>query len=222
MVAEFFQVLSSAAVPNLVSNGLKWNCNKVGVFNSKSFYTALNNRSGVLFSWKSVWKVKAPSRVAFFIWLAAWGKIFTCDNLMRRGYTMAGWCCMCQCVNETVDHLLIHCSAIQILSNFVFRAFRIHWILPRRVLELLCGWWNWFGRHQSNIWNLIPHCLMWMVWRERNSRTFEDKKKSANQFLGSFVESFFEWARAWSFIDTITVHDFVAGLHVDLSFISVL
>jgi hypothetical protein len=90
MVAKFFQVLSSAAVPNLVSNELKWNCNKAGMFDSRSFYAALNNKSGVLFPWKSVWKVKAPPRVAFFIWSAAWGKILTCDNLMRIGYTMAG------------------------------------------------------------------------------------------------------------------------------------
>jgi hypothetical protein len=122
MVAEFFQVLSSVAVPNLVPDGLKWKCNKAGVFDSKSFYAALSNRPGVLFPWKSVWKVKAPPRVAFFIWSAAWGKILTCDNLMRRGYTMAGWCCMCQCAEETVDHLLIHCSAIQPRWSFVFRA----------------------------------------------------------------------------------------------------
>ncbi len=48
---------------------------------------------------------------------------------------------------------------------------------------------------------------MWMVWRERNSRTFEDKRKSADQLLGSFVESLFEWSRAWGFTNTITVHD---------------
>jgi hypothetical protein len=115
MVVEFFHVLSSVAVPNLVPDGLKWNCNKDGVFDSRSFYVALNNRPGLLLTWKSVWKVKAPPRVVFFIWSAAWGKILTCDNLMHRGYTMAGWCCMCQCAKETVDHLLIHCSAIQTL-----------------------------------------------------------------------------------------------------------
>ena len=214
--------MSLVAVPNLHLDGLKWKCNKAGVFDSKSFYAALSNRPGVVFPWKSVWKVKAPPRVAFFIWSAAWGKILTCDNLMRRGYTMAGWCCMCQCAEETVDHLLIHCSAIQPLWSFVFRAFHIHWTLPYRVLDLLGGWWNWLGRHQSNIWNLIPHCLMWTVWRERNSRTFEDKKKSADQLLGSFVESLFEWSRAWGFSTTITVHDFVVGLQADLSYVSAL
>jgi hypothetical protein len=30
---------------------------------------------------KGIWGVKAPRRVAFFVWMAAWGKILTCDNL---------------------------------------------------------------------------------------------------------------------------------------------
>uniref|UniRef100_A0A2N9F7K2 Reverse transcriptase zinc-binding domain-containing protein n=1 Tax=Fagus sylvatica TaxID=28930 RepID=A0A2N9F7K2_FAGSY len=66
-----------------------------GVFDAKSFYHALDGRQVVPFPWKAIWRVKAPRRVSFFVWSAAWGKILTCDNLMRRGYSMAGWCCMC-------------------------------------------------------------------------------------------------------------------------------
>jgi hypothetical protein len=28
----------------------------------------------------------------FFLWLAAWNKILTCDNLIRRAYTVTSWC----------------------------------------------------------------------------------------------------------------------------------
>ena len=48
---------------------------------------------------------------------------------------------------------------------------------------------------------------MWTVWRERNSRTFEDVMKSTDQLLGSFVESLFDWSRAGGFTTTNTVHD---------------
>uniref|UniRef100_A0A2N9EHD8 Reverse transcriptase zinc-binding domain-containing protein n=1 Tax=Fagus sylvatica TaxID=28930 RepID=A0A2N9EHD8_FAGSY len=95
----------------MAPDGLTWKCSKAGVFDSRSFYEVLNDRPGVVFPWKSIWKAKAPPRVAFFIWSMAWGKILTSDNLMHRGYTMVGWCCMCQCDGETVDHLLIHCCA---------------------------------------------------------------------------------------------------------------
>jgi hypothetical protein len=89
-------------------------------------------------------------------------------------------------------------------------------------MDLLFGWWNWLGRHQSNIWNLAPLCLMWTVWRERNSRTFEDEKKSADQLLGSFVESLFDWSRAGGFTTAKTVHDFVDVLHSEFSHTSLL
>ena len=192
---------------------LRWTLCKDGVFTSRSFYYALSNRVGVNFPWKSIWKVKAPPRVAFFIWTAAWGRILTCDNLMRRGYIMARWCCMCRCEGEIVDHLLLHCHVVQKLWNYVFGAFHIHWVMPWRVVDLFLGWRNWFGKHHSHIWNLIPLCLMWTVWRERNSRTFEDVSSSFDQILGNFVMSLYEWARIWGFTTADTVTEFVASWH---------
>jgi hypothetical protein len=35
------------------------------------------------FMWKSIWKVKVPPRVAFFVWTATLGKILTLDNLRK-------------------------------------------------------------------------------------------------------------------------------------------
>uniref|UniRef100_A0A2N9ESY8 PARP catalytic domain-containing protein n=1 Tax=Fagus sylvatica TaxID=28930 RepID=A0A2N9ESY8_FAGSY len=217
VVVEFFQFLHShmvpIAAPNVAPDGLRWKPCKDGVFASRSFYYALIDRRGVRFPWKSIWRVRAPPRVAFFVWTATWGRILTCDNLMRRGYTMAGWCCMCCCDGETVDHLLLHCSAAQKLWNFVFLTFRVHWVLPRQVADLLFGWHNWFGKHHSHIWNLIPLCLMWTVWRERNLRTFEDLSSSLDQLLGTFVTSLFDWSRTWGFTTAVTVTEFAASWH---------
>ena len=146
VVAEFFQFLHShkfpIAAPNVAPDGLRWKLCKDGAFASCSFYYALLDRQGVRFPWKSIWRVKAPPRVAFFIWTATWGRILTFDNLMWQGYTMAGWCCMCCCDGETVDYLLLHCSATQKLWNYVFLTFRVHWVLPRQVMDLLFGWHN--------------------------------------------------------------------------------
>ena len=33
---------------------------------------------------------------------------------------------------------------------------------------------------------MVPTCLMWLIWRERNTRTFEDVEKSA-EFLKSLL-----------------------------------
>ena len=44
----------------------------------------------------------------FFVCTMAWGKILTCEDLFKRGYTIEGWCCICRCSKETVYHILIH------------------------------------------------------------------------------------------------------------------
>ena len=91
----------------------------------KSFYRALAGHFAIYFPWRAIWRVKAPRRVSFFLWSAAWGKILTCDNLMRRGFAMAGWCCMCRSVGETRPHLLIHCVMASDLWHLVLRSFGV-------------------------------------------------------------------------------------------------
>ena len=73
------------------------------------------------------------------------------------------------------DHLLIHCAIASDLWNTVLRSFGVLWVFPDRIENLLFGWHNCFGKHNSEVWNLVPLCLMWTVWRERNRRTFEDE-----------------------------------------------
>ena len=113
-----------------------WRLTRSGVFDIRSLYTTLRGSHEVKFPWKIIWGVKAPRRVAYFVWSAAWGKILTCDNLMRRGYALVGWCCMCQCNGETMDHLLLHCPRAAVLWSYVFRSDWIQLVLPGLVVDL--------------------------------------------------------------------------------------
>ena len=49
--------------------------------------------------------------------------------------------------------------------------------MPTMVASLLLGWRNWLGKHFSNVWNMVPACLMWLLWWERNTCTFEDTER---------------------------------------------
>jgi hypothetical protein len=66
---------------------------------------------------------------------------------------MANWCCMCRSSGEIVDHLLLHCSIAFELWSFTFQSFGIQWVPPSRVMDLLFGWRNWFGKHESHVGN---------------------------------------------------------------------
>ena len=89
-----------------------WKLRRSGEFDVSSYYCALQASTRIHFLWKIIWGVKALRCISFFTWTAARGKILTCDNLMRRGHVLAGWCCMCKNHWETKDHLLLHCELL--------------------------------------------------------------------------------------------------------------
>ena len=205
----FFYLLHSYVTWREDVDKLIWKLNRKGIFDSHSFYHALHPPTEVCFPWKSIWGVKAPWRVAFFVWFAVWGQILTCDNLMKRGYVIANWCCMCKNAAETVDLLFLHCGVAGEIWSFVFRSFGIDWVLSNRVIELLFGWWNWFGKNSLSVWNLIPSCLMWTIWRERNSRTFEDIEGLVGKIIGIFIGSLYDWSWTWGLTSSSSVGEFL-------------
>ena len=95
-----------------------WKLRSSGEFDVSSYYCALQASTRIHFLWKIIWGVKAPRRISFFTWTAARGKILTCDNLMRRGHVLAGWCCMCKKHWETgiiyffIVRLLLLCGVL--------------------------------------------------------------------------------------------------------------
>jgi hypothetical protein len=108
---SFFRFLQPFLARNERKDTMTWKLRSSGKFDVRSFYCALHSSHRTLFLWKLIWGVKAPRRISFFLWTAARGSILTCDNLMRRGHVLAGWCCMCKNHWETGDHLLLHCEA---------------------------------------------------------------------------------------------------------------
>ena len=111
------------------------------------------------------------------MWTAAHGQILTLDNLILRGRPLANRCCMCCCNEESVDHLLLFYPIAHSLWTHMLRLFGIDWIMPSLVADLLFCWYHWLGKHSSDIWNLVPSCLMWTIWTEQNRHSFEDKGK---------------------------------------------
>jgi hypothetical protein len=42
---------------------------------------------------------------------------------------MAGWCFVCRCSGETVDHLLLQCPMSCQIWSFVFKLFGVDWVM---------------------------------------------------------------------------------------------
>ena len=99
------------------------------------------------------------------------GKFLTIGNLRKRKVWILDWCYMCKCNDESLDHLFLRCLVAMDLRSLVLGLFGVSWVMPKSVVGLLACWQGWFGPPWNvHVWIIIPHCLMWCLWRERNCR----------------------------------------------------
>jgi len=127
----------------------------------KGYFTLLQSGEHSSFPWRSVWKVKAPHRVAFFLWTAALDRILTVDTLKKRGFSLANWCCLCKKNEETTNHLFIHCKYTSTLWQLILNLFGVSWIMPNNIQELLHCWKVQGRRYPKEaIWKVITALLM--------------------------------------------------------------
>ena len=88
--------------------------------------------------------------------------------------------------------------------------------MPKNVVSLLIAGWNWLGSHTSKVWNMVPGCLMWLIWKERNARTFELTERLVDCVKSLLLRTLFEWSQVWGFTHCHSLFDFLN--FVSLSF----
>ena len=182
---------------------------KRGLFKVKALFFSFPCNEGRSFPWKSVWQTQAPLRAVVFVWSAALGKILTLDNLRKRHFIVVNWCCMCKRSEEIVDHLLLHCEVALALWFAIFSRFGLAWVMPKRVLGLLACWWS-SGRWRSAVvWKMVPTCLFWCLWQERNNRCFEDLERAIEGILSSYFHTLYLWSIAHLSPLSISYDDFL-------------
>lgn len=171
-----------------------WQGNKEGKFTVESGYKEYNSTNNLIgfWPWKIIWKVKVPLEVACFTWLPAKKAALTQDNLCKRGYQLCSRCFLWGGEAETINHLFLHCKWTSQLWRIFTGVRGIQWVMPRGVLKVLDSWSN-EGHlaNQKERWNVVPACIWWTIWGERNQRCFADKSSSLQQLKMKEVLSSF-------------------------------
>ena len=132
--------------------------------------------SHMSFPWKTVWKPKVPTKFLPLDW------ILTNDNLRKCQLVVIDWCCMCKRAWETYNYLLLHCCVAKSCGAWCLHFLGFVELCPAGVIELLASWTGKFSRHRNGvIWNMIPHCLIWSIWWERNTWIFQGTGRSNHE-----------------------------------------
>ena len=124
---------------------------------------------------------------------------------------MIGMCC---CNAESLDHLLLFCLIAHSLWTYMLRLFGIDWVMLGSLGDLLFCLHHWLGKHNSNIWNLVPSCLMWTIWTKRNRCSSEDSGKTMVQLVDLCQRTLFDWSRCWGLSDCSTLMDFLLFIRI--------
>ena len=78
----------------------------------------------------------------------------------------------------------------------VFGLFGVR-VMPQYVVGLLACWQGKFGCHRNGyIWMIVVHYLLWCLWREINSRCYEDKERSISDLKLFFFRTLMDWLAA--------------------------
>uniref|UniRef100_A0A2N9H2U1 Anaphase-promoting complex subunit 4 WD40 domain-containing protein n=2 Tax=Fagus sylvatica TaxID=28930 RepID=A0A2N9H2U1_FAGSY len=76
------------------------------------------------------------------------------------------------------------------------------------VLALLSCWGN--SCHSTKIkkvWDMVPPCVFWCIWWERNSRSFEGKERILMEVKGTVLRTLLDWSKAAGIVEIPNAHD---------------
>jgi hypothetical protein len=62
------------------------------------------------------------------------------------------------------------------------------------------------------VWKMVPICIFWTIWRERNNRSFEDLESSMEEILASLLYSLYSWTAAYLSPLSLCYVDFLSRL----------
>ena len=104
--------------------------------------------------------------------------IFLASFFLRKWkICIVEWCCLCKSSGESPD--------------FMIFSFLLVWLLPAWFIDLLASWMGGFGKCCSAlVWGAIPHCVMWVIWCERNTWVFEGQEVMSIEIKSRFLRSY--------------------------------
>ncbi|WMV33012.1 hypothetical protein MTR67_026397 [Solanum verrucosum] len=213
-LVDLFARLQHCHINLQAADKLKWGHQK-GVYTVKEGYQQLCSRNPVIanWPWKLIWRTKLPPKVVFFTWIALYEACLTQDNIKKRKIQFPNRCYMCKKEVETPRHLLLHCEVASELWSMFFCLSGINWTTPLTVKDAYESWSLWkVDKAIKKIWIMIPACIFWCIWLERNKRCFDGESTALGILKTRCTENLFSWTNLYPAVNAEQLQDFTNSL----------
>ena len=149
--------------------------------------------------------------VAFFMWTAALCWILSLDNLMRKGLPQVNWCCMCQSIGESVDHLFFI-----VMFPILCRWTCLRYLGLIESCQTLLWVYCFFGGIGLRSRAQIFRTWFQVVWCGLYGRSgiFICLRTTKTHWINSNIcaRTVFDWSRYWGSSDCSSILDLLASL----------
>lgn len=177
------EILTIDRINTAMQDNVSWMLQSNKDFSVKSAYLGMKNMPAIGSHTHRIWKFRVAPRIKVFAWLVYYNKILTADNVAKRGWNLPSICFLCRRASETVYHLFSECMFTLELCK----------ITERKVSAQVHDWKSLFGREEAQKWIITKRggqrskemilITMFVAWRERCSRIFQDISKSLDNLV---------------------------------------
>ncbi|PKU64609.1 hypothetical protein MA16_Dca015870 [Dendrobium catenatum] len=147
---------------------------------------------------KMVWHKRHSIKHSVFTWLALMGGLKTANALQMRNIPAPKTCSLCNAQDETVAHLYFECCySFNILCALIPGMHRF--LLRPNILQVF-EWLTVAFKDTPallNFYLLICGCVIYSIWKEKNSRHFWNSIMSHTSLLLSIKRIIFEKVMRW-------------------------
>jgi hypothetical protein len=145
-------------------------------------------------------KTRAPGKCKFFIWLALHDRCWTAPRTKNHHLQDDDCCVLCDHASKTITHLLVGCSFSRELWFALFRRWGWENRVPAGDELCLADWWTTARRRLpkegKKTLDSILVLTCWMIWLERNARTFNRNSRSVPALLSMVLDEMASWSSA--------------------------
>lgn len=178
---------------------LVWKWTADGEYSSSSAYRAFFNGSTSMLGAREVWQASVPPKVKFFLWIALHGRVWTAERCRRHGLQQNTDCALCDQADESSDHLFCSCVFTREVWHRVLTLLGIPHLCPVGDRPLDVWWMEARGALSGALrrsFDSVVLLVSWIIWKERNRRTFDSLSKSTTEVLAQIQDEGSEWIAA--------------------------